>query len=189
MKIRTKAAKGFTLVELLVVIAIIAGLAALSSPVVMKQLTKAKIVKAQQACMTLNLAIEQFDNDYNFLPYSGGAPSSDETVRSDSSFMNIMCGIEDQINYKQTKFFTYNDAKGGPGSYTDGLHISSNQAELYDPWGQLYYITLDYDLDGEITNPMKKSNTVNGKLAVIYSKGPDGEMGSLKKNKDNASNL
>lgn len=191
MKITTikKSPKGFTLVELLVVMAIIAGLAALSSPVVFKYLTKAKIMTAQQACVTLGLAIEQFENDYNFLPYSGSAPNSDETVRTDGGFMNVICGLEDEINYKQTKFFSYNDAKGGPGSYTDGLSLKGGKAELFDPWGQRYYVVLDYDLDGEIKNPMKLSDTVNGKLSVVYSKGPDGKMGSLKKNRDNASNL
>ncbi|MGJ8676013.1 MAG: type II secretion system protein [Akkermansiaceae bacterium] len=182
-----KKEKGFTLVELLVVIAIIAGLSALSAPVVMKALTKAKIANAQQACVALSLAIEQFENDYNYLPYTDSIPESDNNtpIRSDSDFMNVLCGKEDEVNFKENKYFKFNDAKGGKG----GLVITNTKAELFDPWGQPYYIVLDYDLDGEIDNPTDKNKIVSGKLAVIYSKGPDGKIGSMQKNRDNADNL
>jgi len=60
---KTKLAKGFTLVELLVVIAIIAALAALSTPVVLKQQKKANATTAVNNAKQIFLLLFEYDQE------------------------------------------------------------------------------------------------------------------------------
>ncbi len=192
MKIKTsKLSRGFTLVELLVVIAIIASLAALSSPIIIRGLSKAKVARAKTVCAAFEVAVDSFENDYNYLPFEDSAPTSDNRtpMRSDDDIMDVLCGVEDQVNFKEKRFFEYSEAKGGPGNYIDGLYLTDSQAELYDPWGEPYYIYMDYDLDGEIINPTDANKTVNGRNVIIISAGADKKAGTRKKDRDNASNF
>ncbi len=194
MKIHTKRNKGFTLVELLVVISIIAVLATLAAPAIMKALQKSKITKAKGVCKAFEVAVNQFENDYNYLPYGGeGNPpttDSEPPLRSDDDVVAVLAGREDQINYKKIKFFETGEATGSnDDNYKDGMHIDGSTAKLYDPWGETYYIVFDYDRDGEIENPFDQDKIIHGKNCIIWSTGPDKEMGDPKKNRDNPKNF
>lgn len=69
MKITNKnRALGFTLVELLVVIAIIAALAAMATPVIMKQNKKAAMTQATSNAKQIFYLMIEFDGDYNQFP-------------------------------------------------------------------------------------------------------------------------
>ena len=68
---KTKLAKGFTLVELLVVIAIIAALAALSTPVVLKQQKKANATEAINNAKQIYLLMFEHDQDEGAFPATG----------------------------------------------------------------------------------------------------------------------
>ena len=192
MKIKTKQNGGFTLVELLVVIAIIAILAALSTPAIMGALKKSKIVKASGVCKSFEVAVNNFENEYNYLPFGGGgnAPSADdETIRSDDDIVAVLAGREEDLNFKQIRFFELTKPKGSAGNYKDGLHIDGATAELYDAWGETYYISIDYDLDGELDDPFGGADKITGKKCLIFSTGPDKLKGSTKLNKDNPKNF
>ncbi|MCP5534959.1 MAG: type II secretion system protein [Akkermansiaceae bacterium] len=191
MKLKTKQSKGFTLIELLVVIAIIAVLATLASPAILGALKKAKITKATGVCTAFEVAVENFESEYNYLPFDGGgtAPSSDQELRSDDGLIAVLAGREDTVNFKQIKFFEQPKPKGSSDTnYKDGMHVSDSTAKLYDPWGEKYYISMDYDLNGELDNPLG-SDQIHGKKCLIYSTGPDKEKGDTAKNKDNPSNF
>jgi prepilin-type N-terminal cleavage/methylation domain-containing protein len=60
--------RGFTLVELLVVIVIIASLAALSAPMIMRQVKKAAQTEAISNSKQIGLAMFEFENDYGSFP-------------------------------------------------------------------------------------------------------------------------
>lgn len=192
MKTYSKQTKGFTLVELLVVIAIIAVLAALASPAIMGALKKAKIAKATGVCTAFEVAVDNFESEYNYLPFGGGsAPSRDETdLRSDDALVAVLAGREDVINFKQIRFFDQPKPKGTKESnYKDGMHVSGKNAKLYDPWGETYYISMDYDMDGELADPYGGADPISGRKVLIWSTGPDKEEGGTAKNKDNPSNF
>lgn len=176
--------KGFTLVELLVVIAIIASLAVMATPVILKSLTKAKIVTAQNVCVSLESAVDRFENDYSFLPYDpDSAPDgSDDTpeYQTDSTLMAVLVGVEKEegaLNYKFTEYFSLNEPKGTAGNYKDGLKVdrTGNTALLYDAWGQPYYMAFDFNLDGYIEHPFDSTKELSGKKVLVYSLGPDFE--------------
>ena len=65
---KNKLAKGFTLVELLVVIAIIAALAALSTPVVLKQQKKASLAQAVNNAKQIGYLFKDFEDAYGAYP-------------------------------------------------------------------------------------------------------------------------
>jgi len=181
MKMTNKQAKGFTLVELLVVIAIIATLASLATPVILKSLTKAKIVTSKNICVSIESAVDRFENDYSYLPFEGTDSPTEDTpaatpIRSDGDLMAVLAGVEETVNYKKIKFFTLDAPKGVEGSYKDGMIIKDKTAKLYDVWGERYYFMLDYDLDGEIENPFKSGdkNNIFSKKILVFSSGPDG---------------
>lgn len=191
MKLHKQHNKGFTLVELLVVIAIIAILATLAAPAILNQLKKAKIVKSSGVCTAFETAVNNFESEYNYLPFDGGgnAPSSDEDIRSDDGVMAVLAGVEDDINFKKIKFFELGEPNGSsPSNYKDGMKITGSTASLYDPWGETYYITLDYDLNGEVDHPFDSGEVIR-KKAICWSTGPDKERGDIKKNRDNPSNF
>lgn len=182
MKMTHLKAKGFTLVELLVVIAIIAALVSLATPVILTALKKAKVVSAKAVCVSLGNAIDRFESEYSYLPYEGAdAPSVDTTISGgdvataeNDAFMAVLAGVEDALNYKQIEFFTLGSPKGSSESnYKDGMYVdkSAGVAQLFDAWGSRYYFILDYDLDGEIEG--LDNEKVNGKLALVYSLGPE----------------
>jgi prepilin-type N-terminal cleavage/methylation domain-containing protein len=175
MKITHQKAKGFTLVELLVVIAIIAVLAALSTPVIMTALVKARVVSAKAICVSLGNAVDQFESEYSYLPYAPGNdnPTEGTEIRTEDGIMLVLAGVEDEVNTKQIKIFKLGSPKGGASNPKDGMLVTTSppSAKLYDVWGQPYYMQLDYDLDGVVTGPDGKD--YNGKLALVWSSGPD----------------
>lgn len=177
--------KGFTLVELLVVIAIIASLAAMATPVIMKALTKSKIVTAKAMCVSLESAVDRFESDYNYLPFEGGTAPDEDTptatpITSDGELMAVLAGVEEDVNFRGVKYFTTGEPSGSDGKYKDGMVIEGKTAKLYDVWGKAYYMLLDYDLDGEIAHPFESGdeNNVFGKKVLIFSTGPEKKVPS-----------
>ncbi|NWK57323.1 prepilin-type N-terminal cleavage/methylation domain-containing protein [Verrucomicrobiaceae bacterium N1E253] len=186
MKRTGKQVKGFTLVELLVVIAIIAALAVLAAPQIVKALVKAKVVTATNVCTSLEMAVDRFENEYSYLPYAGAdAPNGDMEIEggdndkvTNDEFMAVLAGLDEDLNPKQMEFFNLGEPKGSnEDNYRDGMNIDKTNgvAQLFDAWGERYYFSLDYDLDGEIEHPFKTGDEyVRGKKVLIFSTGPDG---------------
>lgn len=187
MKIKHRNNKGFTLVELLVVIVIIAVLAALATPAILAGLKRAKITKAVNICTSFEGAVTSFEVEYNYLPFGGGgtSPTTDDEVRSNDDVVAVLAGAEDELNFKQVKFFETEEPTGNK----DGMEVDfdNGTATLYDPWGELYFIIIDYDLDGRIDDPFDEDRDITRKVA-IYSLGADREGGTTIQDKDNASN-
>ncbi|MBT8036318.1 MAG: prepilin-type N-terminal cleavage/methylation domain-containing protein [Verrucomicrobiae bacterium] len=201
MKIQTKRAQGFTLVELLVVIAIIAALAVIATPAVLRALTKAKITRVSAICKSVEMAVDGFEGEYNFLPYGGNDYPATEDELSDADndgLMAVLAGLEDEINMKSITYFTQEEPKGNSdATYKDGMHVDrgAGTAALYDPWGDRYRIMLDYIQGGDddgIEHPYNASEIIRRKI-VIYSYGPDGKVDTTsitnRDNKDNPSNF
>jgi len=69
--------KGFTLIELLVVIAILATLGALSFGPIVRQLEYSQVVKSSKVCTDLVAAVDNFQLEYQHLPFEGSFPTQD----------------------------------------------------------------------------------------------------------------
>lgn len=167
--------KGFTLVELLVVIAIIAVLAAAGFAGGTAAMNKARKVTAQAAATSLATAIEQFYTEYSALP-DVGASAVVTNGATGVTLLNILAGLEPGPtiqNDRKVRFLSLKEAKNNK----DGLVFNSTGTaitNLFDPWGQPYYVSLDDDYDERIAvapgNGIPTSN-LNGRRVAVYSFG------------------
>jgi prepilin-type N-terminal cleavage/methylation domain-containing protein len=178
---QNKSRGGFTLVEMLVVIGMIGALAGISFPVY-KSIQKK--VEGQKLAMTMNtfeMAIENFDTEYNYLPFVAGAPlrGGDVWLKTSahiSSLTTIMVGAEDTVNFKKIKFFETSEAKGSAGNYKDGLHESAGVVTYYTPWGSVItQMLLDTDCNDTMSYIYNVDDIETKKNMWYADQGPDGQ--------------
>jgi len=166
--------KGFTLIELLVVIAIIAVLASAGFAVGPAMMNKAKKLNAQATATSIANAVEQFYTEYSALP-DPGSNTADKDISTDSGdLLDILVGGAKAgsitQNPRKIRFLSVKDAKNGmDGALYSGTAIS----KILDPWGQPFYIRLDYDYDERLTFTPQGSTQVNlnGRRVAVYSLG------------------
>ena len=132
--------KGFTLVELLVVIAIIAALAAMATPVIMKQKKKADMITATSNAKQIFLLMVEFDDDFGGFPSEKSAEDNEDFVGLSTSTSNGLLAQFIAGGYVQSEEIFY--AKGG--SKTGGKpdnDISENSKILEEGECGFAYIT------------------------------------------------
>lgn len=147
------------MLELLIVITIIAVLAGLTIPVAGILLEKAKQNKARSMAHTIVIAIENYAAEYNRLPNPNNL-TADATLESTEAdgLLKILMGEDTTKNPRGGRYLTPALAKNN----LDGLTMAG---DIVDPWGQVYHITLDFDGDHKISNPVKAQD---GKFSPGY---------------------
>lgn len=177
-----KSHQGFTLIEMLVVVAIIAILASLAFSVGPAVIAKAYKVKTQAAIKDVQVAIKNYQVEYNRYPLPGGSGADQELMTdSGSNIISILMGInEDNLNTREIKFLDLPLAKGNRG----GLISSGSTFSLADSWARPYHIIVDTDYNNRVRNPdvQNQDTTISGQApaelpsgVAIYSEGPDKE--------------
>ncbi len=148
---------------------------------------KSRIAQARAVCMSIDMAVQNFFQDYNFLPFGDAekSPEEDMVIKSDDPLISVLTGKEKEINARMIVFLQVRKASGDNESgYRNGIHTDGDKSSIYDPWGNLYHIALDFDYDNKIQHPFKEGVVIR-KQAFVYSAGPDGEVGSPEKDRDN----
>jgi prepilin-type N-terminal cleavage/methylation domain-containing protein len=170
--------KGFTLIELLVVIAIIAVLASAGFAVGPAMMNRAKKLSAQATATNIANAVEQFYTEYSVLPDPDTVSNSAEKefTTNESDLLDILAGGSEtksiEQNPRKIRFLSVKEAKNG----MDGaLYTDDAISKILDPWGQPFYIMLDYDYDEKLkVDPVAGSaptSTLNGRRVAVYSLG------------------
>jgi prepilin-type N-terminal cleavage/methylation domain-containing protein len=166
--------KGFTLIELLVVIAIIAVLASAGFAVGPAMMNRAKKLSAQATATNIANAVEQFYTEYSVLPDPDSNSAEAQFATDASPLLDILAGGSETISIEQNprkiRFLSVKEAKNGmDGAVYTGTAID----KILDPWGQPFYIRLDYDYDEklEFTPPRSTKVTLNGRRVAVYSLG------------------
>lgn len=157
--------RGFTLVELLVVIAIIVVLAGLAFTGVAAAKRQAKKADARNVCTQLDQAIISFYDDYSFLPSGSATPPTQDTilVTNASEGVNLVHtligydnGSTSSQNSKGLKYLNLHEIRDANFSKS-GIEMASGNipGNLTDPWKEGFRISMDYDYDGKVENPLR----------------------------------
>lgn len=182
--------RGFTLIELLVVIAIIALLVTGAFGAYGFVIEKAKKADAQSTCMAVYNAIDQYHTEYDYLPQPTSATKGTDCVSDTSAqegLVAILKAMDITQNSKSIDFLgDIKDAKMEGGKRVNGMIRDAETAELVDPWGNLYDVHIDLDLNGKIDNPnseeMASGTTELHKTAIVFSSGKDRDKATWKDN-------
>jgi len=151
--------KAFTLLELLVVIAIIGLLAGLMFPATTGALRNAERAHAENTAYQLKNAISAYFTEYRKYPVD---PQMEETepIRTDRELMDVLLGSDGAaerggLNPRRIAFFTDKAAKPmGDGKYRKGVKLESDGGgELWDPYGDYYFVRLDLDYNNRTKKP------------------------------------
>ena len=182
--------KGFTLIELLVVIAILATLAAVGYPVIMSQMDSARVSQAGDMCVKIVNAVEGFmtDNNGNYpfeAPSGKGKKSSGATDLGDENYLlitsegrdgslvRVLAAQEEDTNLNRAAqpyiTTTLAENKGEAGLYQN---TENGELEMYDPWGNPYYVVICPDKRGAY-DPFTATRVI-GKRCLAFSLGQDG---------------
>ena len=173
----TSSSKGFTLIELLVVIAIIAVLASAGFAGGAAIMNKARKTSAQATAVSIAQAVDNFYTEYSALPAMSDSPSETTPLVTSSSgsgigILKILSGEDlNSQNPRKIRFFSGKEAK----SKRDGVVYSGSSIDaLLDPWGQPFYIMMDYTYDEELSVKPGISGTdatLRGRRVAVYSSG------------------
>lgn len=185
---------GFTLLELLVVIAIIGILAGLMFPATTGALRKAERSHAENTAYNVKNAISAYFTEYRKYPAKADATETDE-IRTDSDLMDILLGADSEaqsggLNPRRIAFYTDKAAKPmGDGKYRKGIRLESDGGgELWDPYGDYYFVRMDLDYNNRVERPMwDESGGASGsqflpESILIWSAGKDNDENEDKDN-------
>lgn len=178
---------GFTLIELLVVITIIAILAAAGFAAGNSMMLRARKTTALNVATSLEQALNNFHNEYGYLP---SEDTDDTVVKTDESdgveILVILSGREEDsdemLNTKSINYLTVKEGKKSGTRGRDGI-IFNDAGEplgIYDPWGGPFLMALDLSGDDKLdfsslpSKPKAHSTRVlNGRRAAVWSDGSD----------------
>lgn len=187
----------FTLLELLVVLTIIGILASLVMPAGNQVTLAMRKMQATKMATELRTAIMNYYSEYKrFPPLTTGAGVEEHfgdtkvTTTGESGLIAALLSVpEDQtaqkLNPRGISFMSSTTAKqkGQAGVWKEG-----DGYELYDPWGNYYFILFDSNMDNAIKAPSKVDGTFGDSViaeVAVWSYGPDKEEGKGSKSKKN----
>ncbi len=172
---------GFTLLELLVVIAIIGILAGLMYPATTGALRRAERVHAENTAYNLKNAISAYFTEYRKFPVDA-KQNEEAEIRTDNQLMDVLLGADSQkqrggLNPRGIAFYTDKAAKSmGTGKYRKGVTLGADGGgELWDPWGEYYYVRMDLDYNNRTQKPSWDSSDAQHlpESILVWSAGKD----------------
>lgn len=180
----------FTLLELLVVITIIGILAAFLFPAANSVMEKAQRSHAETTAQNLKNSISAYFTEYRKYPVES-SEKTESAMRSDSTLMDILLGSDSEkerggLNPRGIAFFTDKQAKPmGSGKFRKGITLEADGGgELWDPWGEYYYVQMDVDYNNRTEKPTwdQSDAQVLPDSILVWSAGKDNDEMTSKDN-------
>ena len=137
-------------------------------------------MKAQAGNDAFNVksAIGAYFTEYRKYPVPH-TETMEEGYLSDEMIMNVLVSGPTDLNPREIVFFSGRKAQplegDGSGEFVNGLSVENGNTKLWDPWGNLYRISIDLNNDGKVKGP-EGIDTQNS--IAVWSPGPDGVDGT-----------
>jgi len=148
-------------------------------------INKAKKVTALATATQLENAFRQFYGEYSSLPDPGSPKHSHDLVVNTAEpdgqvLLSMLMGNESGTAIQNSKNLQFFNGRPGKGGKNGLITLSSGLSELRDPWGNPYYVVIDYDGDESLQAPANSGDTavVHGHRVLVYSLGQDGKGGA-----------
>ena len=140
---------------------------------------------AKHGASELARACEAFFEEYQAFPLANKSASDavQVTTGEQNNVMPSLCNpIPDTEGPKYQNFFEYQKAR----ERKNGLlrNIEGTYAEFFDPWGNPYFVLLDYDYSNSLEHP-STGETLRDTRVLVWSAGPDGKTGTSAFDEDN----
>ncbi|MEN3942972.1 hypothetical protein WJU23_16865 [Prosthecobacter sp. SYSU 5D2] len=124
----------------------------------------------------VQVALGHFRIEYGSFPISGPYKGKDVELRSEGPLLAALIGEDSTVNIRMIRFLDPSPARDGRQSFIK----EDGQWRMVDPWGEMYYMALDVNMDNRIANPEAKPGNLSDKIpaavnasVIIYSAGPD----------------
>ena len=184
--------KGFTLLELLIVIAIIGILSGMMYSAATGALANAERQHAATTAANLKTAIAAYFTEYRKYPVQANAEEA-TALLTDRALMDVLLGgdsakVKGGLNPRGIAFFTDKAAKpSGNGGFRKGVKLESDGGgELWDPYGNYYFVRLDLDYNNRTERPAWDTSGGDAQVLpesiLIWSAGKDGNEMTSKDN-------
>ncbi len=160
-------------VRILVILGIIAGVIMFLGVQYLPKIAHNKLPLAQIVLKDIRIALSSYALEYGHYPIpESDWHGPDVSIRTRGPMLTALTGGNASLNPKTIKFIDFFAAK----DRKNGLWQDGGEWIFSDPWGELYYITLDTNKDGKVTNPEPRGENMPAmfdKPIILYSSGPD----------------
>ncbi len=160
-------------VSILVILGIIAGVIMFLGVQYLPKIAHNKLPLAQIVLKDIRIALSSYALEYGHYPIpESDWHGPDVSIRTRGPMLSALTGGNASLNPKTIKFIDFFAAK----DRKNGLWQDGGEWIFSDPWGEPYYITLDTNKDGKVTNPEPRGENMPAmfdKPIILYSSGPD----------------
>lgn len=150
----------FTLVEMLIVMGIIGILVALLYPTIRSARLAAERTEAARSVAAIEAAMTSYQNEYGRFPLQDSGSADKEYTGNDyARLIKVLRGLDAQWNPKGNPFLDIPE------------RLLTSDGRFLDPWDSDFRVFADFNNDKQIqAGPY---GTVQGRIVVVWSKGPD----------------
>lgn len=159
-------------VRILVILGIIAGVIMFLGVQYLPKIAH-KLPLPQIVFKDIRIALSSYNLEYGHYPIpESDWHGPDVSIRTRGPILTALIGSNASLNPKTIKFIYFFAAK----DRKNGLWQDGSEWIFSDPWGEPYYITLDTNKDGKVTNPEPRGENIPAMFdtpIILYSSGPD----------------
>jgi len=159
---------------------LVIGVSTLAAYGISRTFRKAQTPVTLNTALNLRNAIRSYELEYGKLPVFDSTFDTD--LQTEHQLIDILLAADhtrrgNATNSRGIQFFYEKEAiKSEGGTFRKGIQsLPGGRGELWDPWGNYYYVRLDTNRDGEVADPTGRADSIK-ETVLVWSAGPDGDF-------------